>query len=43
MIIEHKILSTSFNKCFGAQKNRLIETVLSSTKNIYLVLMIFFF
>ena len=37
-IFEHKIINIflpiSFNICFGAQKNRVIETVLLSTHNI---------
>ena len=32
---ENIFLSISFNSCFGAQKNRLIETVLLSTHNIF--------
>ena len=31
MLLSHIFLPISFNICFGAQKNRLIETVLLST------------
>ena len=33
--IENIFIPIVFFKCFGAQKNRLIETVLLSTHNIY--------